>query len=129
MGEYKNVPWQDPGKEGTRKEARRGVLDSIAALGAARLEWSRVSFDFLGTGRNAMRAEKRPGKRTLYIEVPEELGDRLDTLLKETRRTITAEVTLALELWLERQGVGESAVEETPAATREADKPRREKKK
>ncbi len=59
-----------------------------------------------------MPAEKRPGKRTLYIEAPEELGERLDTLLKQTRRTITAEVILALEFWLERQGVGESAVEE-----------------
>jgi predicted transcriptional regulator len=68
-----------------------------------------------------MPAEKRAGKRTLYIEAPEELGERLDTLLKQTRRTITAEVILALEFWLERQGVGESAVEEPLA---EAPSPR-----
>jgi predicted transcriptional regulator len=67
----------------------------------------------------SMAKRKEPvEKRTLYIEVPEELALRLDELLAQTRRTITAEVILALEHWLERQGVSESAVEATPASAK-----------
>jgi predicted transcriptional regulator len=61
-----------------------------------------------------MPAPKPPRKRTLSVEVPEELAQRLDGLLEQTRRSVTAEVPLALEFWLERQGVGESAVDEAP---------------
>jgi predicted transcriptional regulator len=59
-----------------------------------------------------MPSQRRAGKRAIYVEVPEELASRLDDLLAQTRRSITAEVILALEHWLERQGVGEAAVEE-----------------
>jgi predicted transcriptional regulator len=59
-----------------------------------------------------MAARKRQGKRTLTVEVPEDLAGRLEELLGQTGRSLGAEVGLALEFWLDRQGVGESAVEE-----------------
>jgi predicted transcriptional regulator len=58
-----------------------------------------------------MPGEPRAGRRALDIVIPEELARRLDDLLAQTRRTVTAELILALEHWLERQGVGEVAVE------------------
>jgi hypothetical protein len=42
-------------------------------------------------------SSKRPGKRHLYIEIPEALGQALEALADKNRRTITAEVTIALE--------------------------------
>jgi predicted transcriptional regulator len=68
-----------------------------------------------------MSTARRVGKRTLSVEVPEELARRLDELLRQTRRSVTAEIALALEFWLDRQGVGESAVEQLSTAE---DKPR-----
>jgi hypothetical protein len=60
----------------------------------------------------SMATSTRPGKRPLTVELPEDLARRLDELSRQTRRPLAAEVLLALEFWLERQGVGESAVEE-----------------
>jgi predicted transcriptional regulator len=51
------------------------------------------------------------GQRTLSIDLPEELAQRLDELVRQTRRSVATEVTLALEFWLDRQGFGEAAVE------------------
>jgi predicted transcriptional regulator len=59
-----------------------------------------------------MATGKRKGNRTVTLEVSEELAQRLDDLSKQTGRSVSAEVNLALAFWLERQGVGESAVEE-----------------
>ncbi len=47
-----------------------------------------------------MPTVRRPGKRTLYVELPEELWERLNTLAETNRRKITAEVVLALEAHL-----------------------------
>jgi hypothetical protein len=41
--------------------------------------------------------EKRTGVRTLYVELSEELGRRLEALAARNRRTLKAEVVLALE--------------------------------
>jgi predicted transcriptional regulator len=59
-----------------------------------------------------MAARKRQTKRAITVEVPEDLAQRLEDLLGQTGRSLAAELTLALEFWLERQGIGESAVEE-----------------
>ena len=64
------------------------------------------------------------GRRTLAVEVPEELARRLDELLGQTRRSLDAEVALALEFWLERQGMGEAAVEPEELPRRRPLKPR-----
>jgi hypothetical protein len=58
-----------------------------------------------------MATGKRTQGRALQVEVPEVLAKRLDDLLAQTRRTPAQELLLALEFWLDRQGVGESAVE------------------
>jgi predicted DNA-binding protein len=58
-----------------------------------------------------MASKRRESQRTLEIELPEELAQRLEDLLALTRRSLSAEVRLAVEFWLERQGMGESAVE------------------
>jgi predicted transcriptional regulator len=58
-----------------------------------------------------MAARKAAAQRVLTVEVPEELARRLDELRGQTRRSLPAEVRLALEFWLDRQGVGEAAVE------------------
>jgi hypothetical protein len=63
-----------------------------------------------------MAARKSPAGRVLQVEIPEGVGRRLDELLVQTRRSVDAEVTLALEFWLERQGAGEAAVEQAPSA-------------
>jgi hypothetical protein len=60
----------------------------------------------------AMAAKKRQSHRILTVEVPEDLARRLEELAGQTGRSLAAELTLALEFWLDRQGVGESAVEE-----------------
>jgi predicted transcriptional regulator len=53
-----------------------------------------------------MPAKRRQAKRALTIELPEEMAQRLDELLVQTRRSPSAEVALAVEFWLERQGIG-----------------------
>jgi predicted transcriptional regulator len=58
-----------------------------------------------------MPAKRRQAKRTLTIELQEDMAQRLEELLVQTRRSASAEVALAVEFWLERQGMGESAVE------------------
>jgi hypothetical protein len=58
-----------------------------------------------------MPTQKRPGKRHLYVEIPEALGEALDALAARNRRTITAEVIIALEAHL-----GLSAPEEPQKA-------------
>jgi hypothetical protein len=55
-------------------------------------------------GGTDMPPQKRPGKRHLYVEIPETLGEQLDELAKRNRRTITAEVVLALEKHLAGNG-------------------------
>lgn len=52
-----------------------------------------------------MPKEKRPGVRALYVELKEELGARLEALAEQNRRTLKAEVVLALERHLEASGV------------------------
>ena len=59
----------------------------------------------------AMPAKRRELKRTFTVELPEEIAQRLEDLLAQTRRSPSAEIALAVEFWLERQGMGESAVE------------------
>jgi hypothetical protein len=50
------------------------------------------------------RPRKLPKReRVLYVPVSRELSDRLDAQLARSRRTVTAEVTLALERWLAQQ--------------------------
>jgi hypothetical protein len=56
---------------------------------------------------------KRPGKRVLYIELPEEFVDRVEALADRNHRTLTGEVTLALENHLAKHEQGEEAT--TPA--------------
>jgi hypothetical protein len=60
-----------------------------------------------------MPATRRPGKRLLYVELPEALGQQLDALAQHNRRTVTAEVILALEAHL---GVSSDAAAATPPA-------------
>jgi predicted DNA-binding protein len=45
----------------------------------------------------AKEKKNRPGLRALYVEVPVELGERLDTLAERNHRTIKGEVLIALE--------------------------------
>jgi hypothetical protein len=47
-----------------------------------------------------MPSAKRPGKRHLYVEIPEALGARLDAEALRNRRSITMEVRMALEAHL-----------------------------
>jgi hypothetical protein len=51
----------------------------------------------------AKAAHRTKGRRPLYVELPEELWERLDAIRRRSRRTITAEVSLALEHWLDQQ--------------------------
>lgn len=53
----------------------------------------------------AMPMQRRLGKRTLYLEVDERLGEAIEGLANQNRRTLTAEITLALEQHLAHQGV------------------------
>jgi predicted transcriptional regulator len=71
-----------------------------------------------------MAAKKRQSLRTLTFEVPEYLARRLEELAAQTGRTPAMEATLALEFWLDRQGVGESAVEEEVKPPRRSPLPR-----
>jgi hypothetical protein len=73
-----------------------------------------------------MASKKRPSKKLLQVEVPEALARRLDDLLAQTGRSLSDEVSRALDLWLERQGMGESAVEETPPRAAPAVPPARQ---
>ena len=61
-----------------------------------------------------MTPKNEAGKRGFYLELPEGLARRLDELLEHTGRPVEAETILALEHWLERQGVGESAIDQPP---------------
>jgi hypothetical protein len=50
------------------------------------------------------RPKKMPSReRVLYVPVSRPLSDRLDAQLARSRRTVIAEVTLALERWLDEQ--------------------------
>lgn len=61
----------------------------------------------------------RPGKRTLYVEIPEGLGKVLDAKVASERRSLTTVVILALEQYL-----GTSPEEYgRPAGTPPADAP------
>jgi len=72
-----------------------------------------------------MAVKKSDGKRAVSLELPEELMRRLEELAGQTGRTVTAEAVLALEFWLERQGMGDAAVEtEEPRPPRRAMRPR-----
>ena len=46
------------------------------------------------------RKTDRPGKRLVYVELPEELVNRVDALRKRNRHTLTAAVELALDMYL-----------------------------
>jgi hypothetical protein len=50
-------------------------------------------------------ARRRPKERerALYFCIPETLARRLDARLKKSRRTLKAELILAVEAWLARQ--------------------------
>jgi hypothetical protein len=63
-----------------------------------------------------MPSAKRPGKRHLYVEIPEALGERLDAQALRNRRSITMEVRMALEVHL---GV---SPDEAPAAAKKTGK-------
>jgi predicted transcriptional regulator len=71
-----------------------------------------------------MPTRKREARRTLTIELPEDLARRLDDLVSQTRRSVNAEILQALEFWLERQGMGESAVEPEEKPPARPPKPR-----
>ena len=55
-----------------------------------------------------MPSKPRPGVRPMYVEMPEDLADRLQLLAETNSRKIKAEVVLAVEAHL--------AAHETPAA-------------
>jgi hypothetical protein len=44
-----------------------------------------------------MPVQKRPGVRTIYLELPEELGEQFVELAKHNRRTLKGEAQLAIE--------------------------------
>jgi predicted transcriptional regulator len=71
-----------------------------------------------------MASKKRQGLRSLTLEVPEDLARRLEELAKQTGRRPALEATLALEFWLDREGVGESAVEDEGKPPRRPPLPR-----
>jgi hypothetical protein len=58
-----------------------------------------------------MPTPKRDRGKPQTVEVPPDLAGRLEELLAQTGRSLATEVRLALEFWLERQGIGEAAVE------------------
>ena len=47
-----------------------------------------------------MPTVKRPGRKLLYAEIPEELYKRFKERARNCRREILAELVLALEWWL-----------------------------
>ncbi len=64
-----------------------------------------------------MSPRTRPDHRTLYVEVPERLAQRLEELARQTGRPMADEVGRALEFWVERQGMGDVSVEAPVPAT------------
>jgi hypothetical protein len=53
-----------------------------------------------------MPTKARPGVRALYVELPEELAERLQALAAKNLRKIKAEVTLAIRAHLDAAGLG-----------------------
>jgi hypothetical protein len=60
-----------------------------------------------------MPRSARPGKKGLYVEIPEELYRLLDERAVEERRPKTTTVIIALEQYL---GVGPAALDSKPAS-------------
>jgi predicted transcriptional regulator len=58
-----------------------------------------------------MPAPKREKTKVFSVDLPEDVAGRLMELVAQTGRSAGTEIRLALEFWLERQGIGESAVE------------------
>lgn len=52
-----------------------------------------------------MPTKRRPGVRQLYTEIPDALAELLDALSQRNRRTLTAEVIIALERHLAAEGI------------------------
>lgn len=52
---------------------------------------------------NPVVAKKRTPKATLYVEIPQDLKERLDALALRRMRKITAEAILALRRYLDEE--------------------------
>lgn len=52
-----------------------------------------------------MNPRKRLGRRPLSVDIPDVVGDCLDAHLARSRRSLTAEVTVALENYLRAEGI------------------------
>jgi len=51
----------------------------------------------------ATMAKKKPAKAALYVEIPADLKQRLDKLAERRMRKLNAEVTIALQKYVEAE--------------------------